>query len=107
MFSENNAYVKMEDNTESTNITPTSDITVSYEEPSIEETMVTPNTPLIEESTEKQPDSFADIKEPEETLKEEQPPTSVETKQAEPITPIPNSAAETRANKCIMGCTLM
>jgi hypothetical protein len=30
-----------------------------------------------------------------------------ETKQAEPITPIPDSIAETNANKCLMTCVVM
>ena len=98
MFSENTAYVKLDEKPESLQ---------TEEQPSI--------TPLVEPSVEEIPTEELkdeheqylikeDIKESEEIT--EDPPLD-ETEQAEPITPILDSTAETTANKCVMTCSVM
>lgn len=100
MFSENPAYVKLEANP---SVAP-------FAEPSAEE-----NIAPEENTTEELPDEHEQylIKEQEAQEDSEVPqqsqedPPLVEKQQAEPITPIPDSAAETSANKCVMTCSVM
>jgi hypothetical protein len=101
MFSENNAYSKLDEKNESVQTEELSSITP------LAEVSETP-TPVEENPTEEFKDEHEQylIKEDIQESAPEQTPT-IETIQAEHITHVPDSTAETTANKCMMGCSIM
>jgi hypothetical protein len=107
MFSENNAYERLDEKNESVQTEEQSSITplVETSETSTLTLTLTP-TPAEENPTEEFKDEHEEylIKEDIEESAPEQTPI-LETTQAEPT--IPDSTAETSANKCMMGCIVM
>lgn len=101
MFSENNAYTKLDEKNESTQV---------EEQPSITPLAELSEPPLEENPTEEFKDEHGQYLIKEEIQESEPAPEqtpTIETTQAEPITPIPDSTAETTANKCLMTCAVM
>jgi hypothetical protein len=103
MFSENNAYERLDEKNESVQTEEQSSITPLAE---VSETLTLTPTPAEENPTEEFKDEHEEylIKEDIEESAPEQTPI-LETTQAEPT--IPDSTAETSANKCMMGCSIM
>jgi hypothetical protein len=103
MFSENNAYERLEEKNESVQTEEQPSITPLVE---TSETLTPTPTPAEENPTEEFKDEHEEylIKEDIQESAPEQTPI-LETIQAEPA--IPDSRAEIAANKCIMGCSVM
>ena len=94
MFSENPAYVKLEENPSVAPLT----------EPSVEENRTQEKNPT--EELQDEHEQYL-IKEPEEINDHQQSQEETPLVETEPITPIPDSTAETTANKCVMTCAVM
>ena len=107
MFSENTTYVKLEEKNESTQTEEQPSITPLLV-PSLEENLMQEENPSEEFKDEHEQYLIKeDIQESEVPQQTQEDPPVAETEQAEPITPILDSTAETTANKCVMTCTVM
>jgi hypothetical protein len=101
MFSENNAYTQLDEKNESVQTEEQTSITP------LAEVSETP-TPVEENPTEEFKDEHEEYLIKEDIEESEPAPEQtpiLETTQAEPT--IPDSTAETTANKCMMGCIVM